>query len=248
MYRREAYWLKRILFVTSLPGLKEIIEEVAVTQLRFCYFSYRGCFPHLRTELHEIWLDNCPEEWRQLCREHDLDTDPLLRRARREITPILWRDFAPHEPVWVARARKLGFATGVTQPVHGPDGQWGLFSFVKSRGGSQAEREIRAVLAKCQLMTGFVHEAVERITRTQLFPIVNLEQQKESRFWGLTERERECLDWAAAGNTTPEIATTLQLSGRTVAFHLANARRKLGAVNSSNAISKAISLGLIKSA
>jgi DNA-binding CsgD family transcriptional regulator len=51
--------------------------------------------------------------------------------------------------------------------------------------------------------------------------------------------------WAAVGRTTSEIAEILPISERTVIFHLANARQKLGAANSRQAISKAVSLGII---
>jgi LuxR family transcriptional activator of bioluminescence operon len=247
MNLRGTHWVKRIPFAISIAGLKEIIE-VAIDQLGFRYFLYRGYFPYLRTGLHEILLHNCPEEWSKFRPEYELDTDPLRRRARQAITPILWHELVPYEPAWIARARKFGLATGVTQPVHGPGGQLGSFSFIKNRGGSQAEREIWAALAKCQLMTGFVHEAVERITKNQVGSVTNAEQQDEPLSCGLTERERQCLIWTAAGKTTSGVATLLGLADRTVIFHLSNARRKLGAVNSHHAIMRAISLGQIKAA
>jgi len=64
----------------------------------------------------------------------------------------------------------------------------------------------------------------------------------------LTERERDCLIWIAAGKTTAEVADVLSVAERTVAFHLANARRKLGVANSHHAIMRAVSLGHIKAA
>ena len=61
----------------------------------------------------------------------------------------------------------------------------------------------------------------------------------------LTEREKECLLWAAEGKTSWETAQILQISERTVIFHLQNAARKLKVVNRQHAIARAVVLGLI---
>jgi DNA-binding CsgD family transcriptional regulator len=61
----------------------------------------------------------------------------------------------------------------------------------------------------------------------------------------LSERESQCLIQSAGGKTTSEIGQALQISERTVVFHLSNVRRKLGATNSRHAVTKAFSLRLI---
>lgn len=55
---------------------------------------------------------------------------------------------------------------------------------------------------------------------------------------GLSEREVEVVQLAAAGRTNREIAERLSLSQHTIARHLANARAKLGAVNRTEAAVK----------
>ncbi len=52
----------------------------------------------------------------------------------------------------------------------------------------------------------------------------------------LTERERECLSWAAHGFTAQEIAKQIGLSPSGVNFHFAKATRKLGARNRTHAV------------
>ena len=241
----SAWWFKRILVAGSLAQLKKSFEAI-IEQAGFRYFIYRGRFPRLRTGPHEICLDNCPPGWSAYYNESGLDaeSDPLRQRALREITPILWRDVAPRHPELFAKAREFGLVTGVTHPVHGPDGQWSSLSFIKNRGSAQAEREIQIALANCQLLTNYFHETVGRIIKRRLDATIP-EQQPGLADSGLSERERECLTWAAAGKTTSEIAEMLPISERTVAFHLANARHKLGATNSRHAFAKAIALGLV---
>jgi len=61
----------------------------------------------------------------------------------------------------------------------------------------------------------------------------------------LTERETECLRWAALGKSEWEISRILGISEHTVERHLLNAKSRLGAVNRVQAVAEAIRLGLI---
>lgn len=61
----------------------------------------------------------------------------------------------------------------------------------------------------------------------------------------LSRRERECLEWTAAGKTTWEIAGILEISQNTVDGYIASAGRKLGAVNRTQAVAEALRRGLI---
>jgi LuxR family quorum-sensing system transcriptional regulator CciR len=61
----------------------------------------------------------------------------------------------------------------------------------------------------------------------------------------LSDREKECLGWAAAGKSSWDIAVILSISENTVNFHVKNAMKKLGATRRTLAVVKAINLGLI---
>jgi len=62
----------------------------------------------------------------------------------------------------------------------------------------------------------------------------------------LTDREREALTWAARGKASGEIATILDISERTVNFHIDNAMRKAGAATRIQAAVKCALLGIIE--
>ena len=57
----------------------------------------------------------------------------------------------------------------------------------------------------------------------------------------LSNRERQCLTLAARGMTSADIGLKLDISARTVSFHLSNVIQKLGALNRYEAISLALS-------
>jgi DNA-binding NarL/FixJ family response regulator/two-component sensor histidine kinase len=62
----------------------------------------------------------------------------------------------------------------------------------------------------------------------------------------LTGREQEVLHLLASGLRNKEMARQLQVSERTVTFHLANIYQKLGVTSRTEALSRALELGLLK--
>jgi LuxR family transcriptional regulator len=62
----------------------------------------------------------------------------------------------------------------------------------------------------------------------------------------LTQRELEVLHWLAQGKTNKEIAAALNITQRTVKFHVSSILRKLGVGNRTEALARAARLGLIE--
>lgn len=63
---------------------------------------------------------------------------------------------------------------------------------------------------------------------------------------GLTQRELQVLEWVAEGLSNKAIAQALSISENTVKYHLRNVLQKLGVQNRTQAVSRAISSGLLK--
>jgi DNA-binding CsgD family transcriptional regulator len=61
----------------------------------------------------------------------------------------------------------------------------------------------------------------------------------------LTAREVQCIEGLARGLSNNDIAKQLEISLATVALHLGNARRKLGAKTREQAVALAVKRGLI---
>lgn len=61
----------------------------------------------------------------------------------------------------------------------------------------------------------------------------------------LSTRETSCLQALATGDSNRDISSKLNIALPTVALHLANARRKLGAVSREHAVALAVAKGLI---
>jgi DNA-binding CsgD family transcriptional regulator len=61
----------------------------------------------------------------------------------------------------------------------------------------------------------------------------------------LSTREKEIMQWIAAGKSQQDIGDILNISHRTVEVHLRSARQKLHALTTPQAVGRAINLGLI---
>lgn len=62
----------------------------------------------------------------------------------------------------------------------------------------------------------------------------------------ISDREKECLQWAAKGKTSWEISQILGVTESTIIYHLRNATRKLNAANRLHAVTKALKASIIE--
>ena len=111
-------------------------------------------------------------------------------------------------------ARRNGIGEGFTVPAHVPGEAHGSCSFACATG----EKLDLQHLPLLQLVGTFAFEAARRMSRmTSAQPPVPL-----------TERQRECVMWAARGKTDWEISRILGISHETVIEHLKHARERYG--------------------
>lgn len=244
-------WYERALETpTSVSGLSEALGLV-VEQLGFRYFMLQGQLTRSDQPGHSsresLLLTNAPERWSEYCSRGDERGMPLsvLRHLIERISPTRWRDLpARHAPV-LQTAAVAGIGTGLSCVAHNGSGQWLLASYMTDFNGRGAEDFIDANLSVCQLLTLFVHDAFERILQDGRRS-ASILQHRAARTLALSNRERECLTLAAAGKTAFDIASALLISERTVAFHLAESRRKLDASNTRQAVAKAMQMGMLR--
>jgi DNA-binding CsgD family transcriptional regulator len=131
----------------------------------------------------------------------------------------------------------FGLKSGISFPVHTPTGEFAMLSFTSDKSPGTLTPDMQYALPHLMILTHYIHDAVMRIFRTK---------QDIKDIVELTQREKQCLLWAAEGKTSDETADILHISESTVRFHLNNAARKLNVHNRRHAIARAICLGLIK--
>ncbi|MEM1414201.1 MAG: LuxR C-terminal-related transcriptional regulator [Myxococcota bacterium] len=137
---------------------------------------------------------------------------------------------------WITDAGDAGFCSGLSLPVGIAGSPWvGGFNV----GGELRRRELDRLFgahgAEVRLALMVVHE---RLAQGDRAPFA-------AGGPALTPRECECLTGLAVGEQSKQIAYRLGISDRTVEFHVANARRKLGATTREQAVARAVYLGIV---
>jgi DNA-binding CsgD family transcriptional regulator len=126
--------------------------------------------------------------------------------------------------------REFGLINGVDFPVHTAQGNRGAVSFAGNRPVPCAWE-----LMELSFLSALVYERLKSFAPA-----------KSTVDKLLSRREKECLQWTAAGKTSLEIATILEISEHTVNHYLSTVCQKLDANNRAHMVSKAMRMGLLQ--
>lgn len=162
---------------------------------------------------------------------------PVMRRLRASARPFFYDTSRPN---WLREDGKSALVASLFDrfklmrcgyfPTHEPSGLRGAVSFA-------GDREPFSPVEMRELSYIAIH------VFDRLAEIRNLDTRITDT---LTDREIDCLNWTAAGKTSAEIAEILDLSEHTVNHYLNRATKKLDTVNRTQAVAKALRIGLIK--
>jgi LuxR family transcriptional regulator, activator of conjugal transfer of Ti plasmids len=219
-------------------GFERVGTRVA-QRLGFRWFAYL----RIMTNQPKL-ISSYPKSWTS--RYFDLryqELDPVVRRASREHGLFGWGrgGSAPtgtrEQRRFFEEAMTFGIRSGITIPIRAGFGQSAAFTLATDQAEPIGERFMSESRDVLQLVGLYFHSHVS--TRRTDKPVSPGDQTV------LSQRERQCLSWAARGKTVADIAILVEISPRTVTFHLANARRKLNASSIAHAVAEAIRRGLL---
>lgn len=183
---------------------------------------------------------NYPDAWKSHYADSRFEEiDPTLRLASRSVAPVDWariehdRDFASV----FNSARDFGISDrGLTIPIRGPYGDMGMLSVTRDCTPAQWRSLKRHVMVDLQGVAAHVHDTVMRSGLVM----------RAVRMPALSSREREILQWIAAGKTHQDVSDILNISHRTVEVHMRSAREKLHALTTPQAVARAIAMRIIQ--
>jgi DNA-binding CsgD family transcriptional regulator len=132
-------------------------------------------------------------------------------------------------------AKACGLNHGWTQSSRDSSGAVGVLTLARSFGAIKPA-EVRM---KSPAVIWLAHAAHAGLSRHWVATQVAALHEK------ISAREREILHWMAEGKTAGEVAAIVGITERTVAFHVERLIAKLGAVNKTQAVVRAIRLGLV---
>lgn len=211
----------------------------------FDLFQYGAIIPNPFTAPTVIIISGYPPEWLGHYLEQGyIGIDPIVTHCCSKTVAINWEETKPMEKEcktirkFMGESRDFGLKSGMSFPVHPPHGGIAILSLASScQDHTQTKSLLKRTIPLIHQAAFHVHQAVQRVTGVSAMR--HLEDP-------LTEREKDCLQWTADGKTSWETAKILGISERTVKYHLQNACVKFNAVNRTQAIARAVSLGLIR--
>jgi LuxR family quorum-sensing transcriptional regulator LasR len=196
---------------------------------------------HARLE-HAFFQTNYPRQWRERYEAERLAyVDPNVSHCLSSTLPLVWQAETFRSPAQRAMYDEgcgHGLRAGVTFPIHGPNGEFGMLSFACDPGEDGTPdfaHQVRALLPELALVRDHVFASGVRFC-----PPATHEAAPR-----LTPRELEVLNWVMVGKSSWEISKITGCSEATVNFHMGNIRQKFNVNTRQQAVVRAISLGLI---
>ena len=206
----------------SKSDLEELLAEVSV-EMGFSYFALTHHVDYKRAASRAIRIANYPSDWVEFFDEQKLGPmDPVHRASQLTNVGFAWSRLdhlirlTPRDRQLLELASRQGIGSGFTIPAHVPGESHGSCSFATN--ADQPLHEAHLPLA--QLVGAFAFEAARRVWRVRHVDMHSSPQ--------LTDRQRECVLWAARGKSDWEIARILGLSHETVIQYLKRARERYG--------------------
>ena len=200
-----------------------------------CAYGVRPPLPISRQRI--VMFNTYPTEWRdRYARKNFLAVDPTVQHGLRSPLPVVWSDeFFAQSPEFWEEARAHDLRYGWAQPCRDAQGVLGMLTVARSHDELGAD-EMQEKSIRLSWLTQITHIAMTRIVVKKLVPEASVK---------LSNKEIDVVRWTAEGKNAAEIAEIMNLSVRTVTFHINNVVKKLNAANKTAAAVRAAMLGLL---
>lgn len=179
-----------------------------------------------------------PQDWLDLYTANSYFAhDFVAAEARVRLQPFAWEEIRAGRKLTAAEkrvynaARRYGWRDVFAVPIHGPFGYQALVTMAAKHMCPLSAAERAAV----RLIAFTIHDCCRTAAG---------EQADDERLrHPLTEREVECLQWAASGKTDAEIGKVIGIAAVTAHYHVEQAKKKLGVRSRAEAIARLVLRG-----
>jgi LuxR family transcriptional regulator, activator of conjugal transfer of Ti plasmids len=233
MHRIFQAFINRLADSADLAALRTSMASVAAT-FDLNYFAYLSVPIRLNAEPQII--ATYPSSWTtHYLQNHYERLDPVIALALSGPEPFEWgtdikaMQLSRSQRQLFDEAAAFGIRCGFTIPIHDGRGPIAAVTFAADERRSAAfSSTIQKHGHVLQLMAMYFHTHARR----------KLVTDQQVNGVALSPREMECLNWAAHGKSAWETGRILGISRHTVAFHLDNAKTKLGVRSTIQAVAR----------
>jgi len=221
--------------VTTLDGLQE-----AIFALRDAFGVKHIVYHSVNSTGEQYAALTYDPKWveRYLAKDY-ARVDPVVLGCYQRFHPVDWKrlDWSSKAARgFLAEAIEYGIGNqGFSIPIRGPSGQFALFTVSDDSTDENWSQFTTNNVTDLILVAHFINQKALEIERgTDILP----EQQ-------LSPRETDALTLLAMGYSRAQAADSLSISEHTLRVYIEAARFKLGAMNTTHAVARAMSRGLL---
>ncbi|MGE8065546.1 LuxR family transcriptional regulator [Pseudomonas sp. NPDC089569] len=239
MERWKESQLKQLSITTELDTAYQASLNFA-KNIGFKYFAFSTTCPTKTEHFHTVRFNNYPSSWNSEYEQKKFSAvDPVVAHCNQSMLPVLWSEelYANVPRIWELMELQ-GLQHGWSHAIHGEEDDFcSIVSLARSHCPISAW-ELYENLGFTVFIGRHLHKLV-----TQTLP----KAPAQSFMPHLSAREIDVLKLAAAGKTAYESARILNLSARTINFHVQEAIRKFGVNNKIAAVIAAVKAGYFNS-
>jgi DNA-binding CsgD family transcriptional regulator len=221
-------------------ALSHYLNSKGINTFSFTYYTYHP------NSANKLKYDMCSPNFKSW-HEHYLeeqynDIDSTLAFAYQNHLPIYWnlkQQLAQSTSETERQMRKdsiaFGAESGLSIPIHGPHNNFAILLLVQMQ---DQPCNVQSMTAQYEFFVAAHH--YYHYLQSHL---LNEVTEKES--FGLTQREIQCLLLLAKQYSVKQMAQSLEVSERTINFHLQKINKKLGTKNKYQSLAKALEHALL---
>jgi LuxR family quorum-sensing system transcriptional regulator CciR len=207
--------------IRELGGLVDAITR----EMGFRYFALTHHVDMVRSTQPAIRIHNYPADWEAFFDAEGLGrSDPVHRASHLRNLGFPWTmlreliEFSRRDEEIIARSKRAGLGEGYTVPAHMPGESEGSCSFATVQGRTYRVEWVPLA----QFVGTAAFEAARRLSGLRR---LDLDRPR------LSDRQRDCIYWAARGKSEWETAQILGIGHGTAVQHMKEARRRYGVFN-----------------
>lgn len=220
-----------------------LASYLALFNINTFAFTY---YYHIPNSVHKLKYQFATPDY-LLWHKHYIDSnyeniDSNMDTFNLQVLPVFWsvadqieQAKTPREKQMRKDALEFGVKRGLSIPIHGPKGDFAILLLI--------DKEEKAVLNPVYIPPELLAVAYYyyHFIKTML-----LKHHPPEVKFNLNSREMQCLTLLAKDHSVAAIATKLNISPRTVNYHIQRLNKKLGTKNKYQSIIKALQNALIK--
>lgn len=221
-------------------ALQNYLNKKGITTFSFTYYAYH---PHSANKLkYDMCSTNFMTWHKHYLEEQYNNIDSTLSFVYNNHLPIYWNLKQQLAQATNDTERKMredsiafGAEAGLSIPIHGPKNNFAILLLVQMKNEHCEFRDSKLQYEFFVAAHHYYHYIQHHL----------LDEITEKDSFSLTQREIQCLLLIAKDYSVKQMAQTLELTERTINFHIQKINKKLGTKNKYQSLAKALQYHLL---